>query len=42
MTDGNGTYDVAKGETELIKRLHNGWKLVQPLNSDKYLLIKIS
>jgi len=41
MTNGNGAYDIAKGETELIKRLHNGWKLVQPLNGEKYLLVKV-
>jgi site-specific recombinase XerD len=40
MTNGNGTYHIAKSETELIQRLHDGWKLVQPLNNDKYLLAK--
>lgn len=38
MTDGNGKYAVVHGETELLQRLENGWKLVQPLNEDKYLL----
>jgi integrase len=36
--DGNGKYLVAKTEEELIQRLHDGWKLVQSLNHDKYLL----
>jgi integrase len=36
--DGNGKYLVAKGEDELIGRLRDGYRLVQPLNHDKYLL----
>jgi len=39
--NGNGKYHVAHGEAELIQRLHGGWKLVQSLNSDKYLLAKV-
>jgi integrase len=38
MHDGNGKYLVAKNEDELIQRLHDGYRLVQPLNHDKYLL----
>jgi integrase len=38
MHDGNGRYLVAKSEEELIQRLHDGWKLIQPLNHEKYLL----
>jgi integrase len=38
MHDGNGKYLVAKSEEELIQRLDDGWKLVQALNGDKYLL----
>jgi hypothetical protein len=37
--NGNGKkYHIAKGEAELVQRLHEGWKLVQSLNHDKYLL----
>lgn len=32
---------VARNEEELIQRLHDGYKLVQPLNHDKYLLERI-
>lgn len=42
MRDGNGKYHVAKGEAELMQRLSAGWKLVQTLNHDKYLLQKSS
>jgi len=38
MTNGNGKFTVVQGERELLHRLGNGWKLVQALNSDKYLL----
>ena len=38
MHNGNGKYYVAKGEGELIQRLHDGWKLTQALNGEKYLL----
>jgi integrase len=38
MHDGNGKYLVAKSEEELIQRLHDGWKLLQSLSHDKYLL----
>jgi integrase len=38
MHDGNGKYLVAKSEDEMIQRLHEGWKLVQSLNHEKYLL----
>jgi uncharacterized protein YlzI (FlbEa/FlbD family) len=38
MHNGNGKYLVARSEEELIQRLHDGYKLVQPLNHNKYLL----
>lgn len=38
MHDGNGKYLVAKSEEEMIQRLHDGYRLVQSLNHDKYLL----
>jgi hypothetical protein len=38
MYNGNGKYYVAKGEGELIQRLHSGWRLVQSLNHERYLL----
>ena len=38
MTNGNGEYVVVQGEGELLRRLEQGWKLVQSLNRDKYLL----
>ena len=31
-------YTVAKGETELMQKLDNGWSLVQTLAEEKYLL----
>lgn len=31
-------YTVAKGEEELVRKLDNGWNLVQTLSEDKYLL----
>jgi hypothetical protein len=31
-------YTVAKGETELMQKLDNGWSLVQTIAEDKYLL----
>lgn len=37
-TNGNGEYAVVEGEGELLRRLENGWGLVQSLNGDKYLL----
>lgn len=40
MHNGNGKYQVAKSEDEMIKRLHNGWRVIQALNHDKYLLEK--
>jgi integrase len=36
--DGNGKYFVAHNEDEMIDKLHEGFKLVQSLNNDKYLL----
>jgi hypothetical protein len=36
--NGNGKYFVVRGEDELVNRLNDGWKLVQPLNEEKYLL----
>jgi integrase len=38
MHDGNGKYLVAKSEDEMIQRLHDGWRVVQALNHNKYLL----
>jgi len=38
MYDGDGKYYVARGEGELMQRLGACWKLVQPLNHEKYLL----
>jgi hypothetical protein len=35
--DGNGKYLVAKSEDGIIQRLHDGWRVVQALNHDKYL-----
>lgn len=36
--DGNGKYLVAHNEDEMIGKLHEGFKLVQSLNHDKYLM----
>jgi integrase len=36
--DGNGKYLVAHTEDEMIRKLHEGYSLVQSLNNDKYLL----
>jgi hypothetical protein len=36
--NGNGKYFVVNGDEDLIKRLDDGWKLVQPLSDEKYLL----
>jgi integrase len=36
--DGNGTYLVAHNEDELIRKLHEGYELIQSLSNDKYLL----
>lgn len=38
MYNGNGKHVVVQGEGELLRRLENGWRLVQPLNHEKYLL----
>lgn len=38
MLNGNGGYMVVHGESELLRRLENGWRLVQALNHEKYLL----
>jgi integrase len=32
------SYRIAKSESELVDKLQNGWRLVQPLNGDKFLL----
>jgi len=44
MTNGgiqqDAKYIVAKGETQLLSYLNKGYKLVQELNGDKYLLQK--
>lgn len=36
--DGNGKYLVARGEKEMIRKLHEGYNLVQGLSHDKFLL----
>jgi integrase len=36
----NGRFHIAKSETELLRRLDEGWSLVQNLNGDKFLLQK--
>lgn len=36
--DGNGRYLVAHDEDEMIEKLNEGFKLVQSLNHDKYLM----
>lgn len=36
--DGNGRYLVAHSEDEMIQKLHEGYRLAQSLNNDKYLL----
>lgn len=36
--DGNGKYLVAHNEEEMLQKLHEGYKLVQGLNHDKYLM----
>jgi integrase len=38
MHDGNGKYYVAHNEDELIQRLHDGYKLIQSLGPEKFLL----
>jgi len=38
--NGNGKHIIAKGEPELLKRLGEGFSLVQSLNEDKFLLQK--
>ena len=35
---GNGKYLVAHNEHEMIQKLHEGFRLVQSLNHDKYLM----
>ena len=34
----NGKYSVVKGEGELVKRLDDGWRLIQSLSEDKFLM----
>ena len=36
--DGVGKYQLARGEGELIHRLNEGWKLMQSLGDDKFLI----
>jgi hypothetical protein len=36
--DGNGKYLVAHTEDEMLEKLHEGFRLVQGLNHDKYLM----
>jgi len=35
---GKGKYSIAKGDAELLKRLDDGWSLVQNLSEDKFLI----
>lgn len=35
---GGPEYFVAKHEAELLQKLKEGWKLIRPLNGNKYLL----
>jgi hypothetical protein len=30
-------YLIVKGDNDMVRRLNDGWKLVQPLNDSKYL-----
>jgi integrase len=39
MHDGNGKYLVARTEERLIQRLHDGYKLIQSLGPEKFLLV---
>lgn len=34
----NNNHEVVTGEKQLLEKLEAGWKLVQPLNGDKYLI----
>jgi len=38
--NGNGKHIIAKSEPALLRRLDEGWNLVQNLNEDKFLLQK--
>jgi hypothetical protein len=40
INNGNGKHLIAKGEPELMRKLDEGWSLVQSLNEDKFLLQK--
>lgn len=33
-----GKYSVVKGEVELVRRLDDGWSLIETLSEDKYLM----
>ena len=39
--DGAGKYHVARGEGELIHRLNEGWRLMQSLGDDKFLIERV-
>ena len=36
--NGHGKHIIAKGESELVQKLDDGWSLVQTLNEDRFLL----
>lgn len=36
--NGHGKHVIAKGESELVQKLDDGWSLVQTLNEDRFLL----
>ena len=36
--NGHGKHVIAKGESELVQKLNDGWSLVQTLNEDRFLL----
>jgi integrase len=38
----NGTYNVVNSESEMLRKLQEGWELVRELNGNKFLLKKIS
>jgi len=36
--NGHGKHIIAKGESELVQKLDDGWSMVQTLNEDRFLL----
>lgn len=41
INDGVGKYQLVRGESELILRLNEGWKLMQSLGDDKFLMQQV-